>query len=424
MKNDVEEHGSQDGPPTSDLLEEVDALYACEQTIIDNPFPLYGRLRNEAPVLVHQGVAAVSRYADAEAFLLNATDYSNARGSGTSVEALAATMSASEAEVLRECVRFHDRWLVRLDPPDHTRIRGLAHRVFTPRRIVEMQEKVQLYTDQLLDAVSDKEQVDVVSEIATRLPLLVVGDMLGVPTEDQEQIHLWSQTIASFIGNHFLNSREMFGVIRDFRAYLQDMIAERRQTRHTDLLAALLAPDESGDRLTAEELQGMFMLLLFAGHDTTSNLIASELLMLLQEPDQLNLLRRDLSLLTTATEESLRYQSPNQTVHRYARRTTVVRGTPIPAGTSILVMVGAANRDPNQFADPERFDVTREAGRHLAFGLGSHFCLGQALARLEAPIAIGSILQRFPRLELVGDVHWKPNLMFRGPAELRVELHS
>jgi cytochrome P450 len=227
-----------------------------------------------------------------------------------------------------------------------------------------------------------------------------------------------------FIGNDFANFRDMHRTLAEFRGYLRGMIAERREERHTDLLAALLAPDEAGDVMTAEELQGMFMLLLFAGHDTTTNLIGSGLFTLLKNPDQLSKVRDDPTLLANATEEFLRYESPNQTVHRFAQRTSTVGGVTIPEGTSIRVMVGAANRDPERFDSPDQCDVARKDVRHLAFGLGPHFCLGQALARLEAPVAVGSLLRRFPKIELVGEVEWNPNLMFRGLRALPVRLNA
>jgi cytochrome P450 len=406
-----------------DLTEEVEALYACRRDVINDPYPLYHRMQIERPVLVHAETAAISRYDDAEAVLLNLTDFSNSRGRGSRVEALVSTLSPHDATTLRECVDFHDRWLVRLDPPDHTRIRTVAHRVFTPRRVAAMSAMVQETTDQLLNEAADRVEIDVIDSLAYRLPLVVIGSMLGVPAQDYHRIHEWSRTVALFIGKDFANFLDMHRTLAEFRAYLHEMIAERRRARHTDLLAALLAPDESGDVMSAEELQGMFMLLLFAGHDTTTNLIGSGLFTLLKNPDQLRRLRDDVTLLPNATEEFLRYESPNQTVHRFARRTTVVHGVSIPQGTSIRVMIGAANRDPERFVDPDRFDAGREDIRHLAFGLGPHFCLGQALARLEAPIAIGSLLRRFPRIELSREVEWNQNLMFRGLKSLWVGLN-
>jgi cytochrome P450 len=406
------------------LLDEVDALYACRQDVINDPYPIYARMRTEAPVLLHAGIAAVSRYDDAQEVLADIDAYSNQRTQGALVDQVARALPEDEQVMLRECVRFHDRWLVRLDPPDHTRIRGLAHRVFTPRRVATMREMVQETTDRLLDTAAEKREVDFIDEVAYRLPLIVVSSMLGVPPSDYDSIHSWSKSIATFIGNDFANAREMYTTLVEFRTYLKGMIAERRKAPHTDLLAALLTSDETGDRMSEEELEAMFILLLFAGHDTTTNLIGSGLYSLLTHPDQLARLQADPDLMPTAVEEFLRFEAPNQTIHRTSRRTTMLRGTEVPAGTSIKVMVGSANRDPNKFTDPETLDVGRKDVRHFAFGFGPHFCLGQSLARLEAPILIGTVVRRFPNLALSGQAQWKPNLMFRGLETLPVQLDT
>jgi cytochrome P450 len=404
------------------LLAEVDALYNCEAEALTNPYRTYARLRKEAPVLIYRDVAAVSHYVDAHAMLSNTTDYSNSRSLGSHVTALAASLSPEARAMLLECVRFHDRWLVRLDPPDHTRIRGLAHRVFTPRRISGMTETIQIITDQLLDEAQAKgPTVDLIDEVIYKVPLMVVGNMLGVPAADYERIHQWSKTVAVFISD-FGNPVEMFATLKDFRSYLAVMIEERRREPHTDLLAALLAPDETGDRLSAEELQAIFILLLFAGHDTTTNLVGSGLAALLSRPDQLVLLRDEPELIGNAVEELLRFEAPNQTIHRYALRDTRVHDVLIPAGMSIKLMVGSANHDPARFPNPDEFDVRRSDTRHLSFGFGPHFCLGQALARLEARILISTFLERFPQASLAGELKWKPNLMFRGLEALPVAL--
>jgi cytochrome P450 len=384
------------------LLDQVDDLYACRQDAINDPYPIYHRMRAEAPVLLHGGVAAITRYSDAQMVLSNISDYSNSRTRGAHVDVIARHLSPDDEAKLRECVRFHDRWLVRLDPPDHTRIRGLAHRVFTPRRVAGMRDLVQRTTDELLDKAAYKEQIDVIDEVAYKLPLIVISSMLGVPPSAFSQIHEWSKTIAIFIGNDFSNAADMYRTLAEFRIYLKEMIAERREAPHTDLLAALLAADEQGDGLNQEELEAMFILLLFAGHDTTTNLIGSGLYSLLTHPDQRRRLDDEPDLMTNAVEELLRFEPPNQTVHRSAIRTTVINGTVVPEGTSIKVMVGAANRDPERFPEPDRLDIARQDVRHFSFGFGPHFCLGQALARLEAPIVIGTLLQRFPELAIDG----------------------
>lgn len=395
------------------LLEAVDAFYACRQDAIDDPYPIYHRMREESPVLIHRGVAAITRYTDVEAILRNMADYSNSRGKGSRIEEAARRLPPEKAAKMREVLDFMDVWVVQLDPPDHTRIRGLAHGALTPRRVAELGDTVVRITDELLAQLAEKSDVDFIDDFAYQLPLFVIGAMLGAPTSDRDRIRYWSDTITKFIGTEFSNIDEAQAAVADFRAYLKDAIAERRQTRHTDLLAALLEPDESGDKMSLAELEAMFMVLLFAGHETTTNLIGNSIYWLLKQPELMQQLRDEPSLIPLAMEEFLRFESPAQVVHRVARNTTTISGTEIPAGTTIRLLMGAANHDPEKFDEPDRIDLRRDP-RHLAFGIGPHFCLGQALTRLEAPIALERLLKRFERIELAGEPRWRRNITLRG----------
>jgi cytochrome P450 len=370
-------------------------------------------MRTESPVLIHSGVAAITRYVDVEAIMRNMIDYSNVRGKGSRIEAAAARMPEAQANKMREVLAFMDMWVVQLDPPDHTRIRGLAHRALTPRRVADLGPTVVAITDELLDRLAERKQIDFIEDFAYQLPLYVIGAMLGMPTSDRDRIRYWSDTITTFIGTEFSNIDQAQAAVADFRAYLKEAIAERRKTRQTDLLAALLEPDESGDKMSLAELEAMFMVLLFAGHETTTNLIGNSVYWLLKSPDHMRELREDPSLIPLATEEFLRFESPAQVVHRVARNTTTVSGTEIPAGTTIRLLMGAANRDPEKFEEPDRLDFRRDP-RHLGFGIGPHFCLGQALTRLETPIALERLLRRFPTVELAGDPRWRRNITLRG----------
>jgi cytochrome P450 len=395
------------------LIQEVESLYACRQEAIDDPYPIYNRMRTESPVLLHSGVAAITRYVDVEAIMRNMIDYSNVRGKGSRIEAAAARMPEAQANKMREVLAFMDMWVVQLDPPDHTRIRGLAHRALTPRRVADLGPTVVAITDELLDQLAERKQIDFIEDFAYQLPLYVIGAMLGMPTSDRDRIRYWSDTITTFIGTEFSNVDQAQAAVADFRAYLKEAIAERRKTRQTDLLAALLEPDESGDKMSLAELEAMFMVLLFAGHETTTNLIGNSVYWLLKSPDHMRELREDPSLIPLATEEFLRFESPAQVVHRVARNTTTVSGTEIPAGTTIRLLMGAANRDPEKFEEPDRLDFRRDP-RHLGFGIGPHFCLGQALTRLETPIALERLLRRFPTVELAGEPRWRRNITLRG----------
>jgi cytochrome P450 len=395
------------------LLEAVDALYARRQDAIDNPYPIYHRMREESPVLIHRGVAAITRYTDVEAILRNMNDYSNRRGKGSRIDEAASKLPPEKAAKMREVLDFMDLWVVQLDPPDHTRIRGLAHGALTPRRVAELSDTVVRITDELLDQLAEKRDVDFIEDFAYQLPLFVIGAMLGAPTSDRDRIRYWSDTITKFIGTEFSNIDEAQSAVADFRTYLKDAIAKRRQTRHTDLLAALIEPDESGDKMSLAELEAMFMVLLFAGHETTTNLIGNTVYWLLKKPELMQELRDERSLIPLATEEFLRFDAPAQVVHRVARNTTTVSGTEIPAGTTIRLLMGAANHDPEKFDEPDRIDLRRDP-RHLAFGIGPHFCLGQALTRLEAPIALERLLNRFERIELADEPRWRRNITLRG----------
>jgi cytochrome P450 len=379
-------------------------------------------MREEAPVLILGGVASFTSYAGVEAAIRNLADYSSRRGGGSRQAAVAATLDERGRKLLDVEMAFEDLKLTSLDPPHHTRVRGLAHRVFTPRRIEELRATVDTILDELLARAAAKQVVDLVDEVAYELPLFVIGAMLGVPPDDRHLIRRWSTIKATFTGTNYANLEEASQATTEFRAYVRQLVTERRKTRHTDLLAALLEPDEAGDQLRPDELEAMFILLLFAGHETTTNLIGNSVYGLLTHPDQLQRLRDEPALVPNAVEEFLRWSSPSQLVHRIASRTTEIGDTTVPEGTTLRLFVGAANRDPERFDDPDRLDVARPDIRHLGFGIGPHYCLGQALARMEAAVALTALLERFPRIELAGDVEWRPNLTLRGLKSLPVRL--
>jgi cytochrome P450 len=309
-----------------------------------------------------------------------------------------------------------------MDAPEHTRLRTLVHKVFTPRRVAEMRPRVERITADLIAALRGGESAEVVHDYAYGLPIYVIADMLGAPPADWEAIRDWSSQLAAFQPPHYEGIHETWNAIVEFRAYVQDLIAERRRTQHTDLLAALLDVELDGDRLTQEELEAMFVLLLFAGHETTTNLISNGVYRLLSHPDQLALLRADPDLIVSAVEELLRYDTNVQTGPRMAARDLQVAGVEIPKGSSVMTIIAAANRDPDRFSEPDRLDIRREDNKHLGFSVGPHYCLGQALARLEAQIAIGGFFREFPETELAGEVHWRPNIHQRRVVELPVTL--
>lgn len=310
-----------------------------------------------------------------------------------------------------------------VDQPQHTRLRKLVTKEFTPRRVESMAPRVQQMTDDLLDAMlaSPGRRADLVEALSFPLPMSVICELLGVPDLDQEAFRDWSNTA---VGS--APPQEKMTAATEVAAYLAELVAAKRERPGDDLLSALIrTTDEDGDRLSPEELLGMAWILLVAGHETTVNLISNGVLALLRHPEQLAALRADFGLLDNAVEEMLRYDGPVETsTYRFTTEPVEIGGTVVPGGGElVLVALSDADRDPARFAEPDRFDIRRDARGHVAFGHGIHYCLGAPLARLEAKIAIRSLLERCPDLAL--DAHpdsltWREGLLIRGPHRLPV----
>ena len=288
------------------------------------------------------------------------------------------------------------------DPPVHTRLRKLVSRDFTPRRIREMEPRIRELTNMLLDKVKERGDFEVMRDLANPLPVMVIAEMLGVEPELYATFKRWSDAIVS--GDNTLPGNplpaDFTTSVDDLRAYFSAQIEKRRKTPGPDLVSALVAAHTESDALAAAELMAFVILLLLAGNETTTNLIGNGMLALGRNPDQMKMLQRDASLLPRAIEEMLRYDGPVQSTARFTKSDVELSGTFFPAGFPIFVILAAANRDPAQFPDPDRFDVTRDPNDHLAFGEGIHFCIGSPLARLEAQIAFSAMLERFPKLRL------------------------
>jgi hypothetical protein len=398
-----------------------DRLLAYRQ--IEDPYPGYHRLRTEAPFFREQRTGAIllTRYADVAAAL------KHPELSSRGVIDVLVRVPAPLRRLARPVTRALSLQMIFSDPPDHTRLRSLANRAFTPRAVEKMRARIQRIVDELLDALDGPAPVDVIDRLAAPLPIRVIAEMLGVPIESRDQIKLWSDDLANFVGGGpGPRWKEVLRGARGgfcLRQYLRRLIRERRGQPRDDLLGALIAAEEKGDTLTEEELWANAILFLFAGHETTTGLIGNGLLALLRHPDQLDLLRREPALMESAVEELLRFDSPVHRIGRRAKGDLSLSGFPIPAGQTVILALAAANRDPAQFPDPDRLDVRRAENRHLAFGHGIHFCLGAALARLEGQIAIGSIIRRYPDLRLTGErLAWRKNSSLRGLQALPVRL--
>jgi cytochrome P450 len=308
------------------------------------------------------------------------------------------------------------------DPPDHTRLRNLVSRAFTARVIEELGPFMREVVGGLLDEAGEKGSFDVVTGLAHPLPVAVICRMLGVPASDEPLFAGWSEDLV-----HTLDPMVPPEVMRRgndatvaFEAYFRELIAERRRRPGQDLLTALIAAEEAGDRLSEQELLTTLILLLVAGHETTVNLIGNGTLALLRNPDQLRRLREDPGLIRTGVEELLRYDSPVQFTGRVAMEQVEFGDVKVGTGQQVVALIGAANRDPAQFPDPDRLDVGREDNRHIAFGGGIHFCLGAALARAEGRVAIAQLVGRFPGLELAGEPERKTTITLRGLRHLPV----
>jgi len=393
--------------------------------LLADPYPFYAALRASQPVFrlpvgesSAPGVWLLTRHADVHAVLRDArfsADRRRARIVRENIDRLAIGMALGEEGGLRT--------MLVMDPPDHTRVRGLVSKAFTPRRVAALRPRIEQIIDELLAEPAARGSMDVMADFAAPLPAIVIAELLGVPAEDHREFRQWSSELVSLVGSaNPLEIRERFekalGRILD---YLRGVIAERRRAPADDLISGMIEAQEERDALSDVELLATSNLLLLAGHETTTNLIGNGTLALLRHPDELARLRADHALLPDAIEELLRYDSPVQATVRVATQDAEVGGQKIPAEALVIVGIGAANRDPAVFRDPDRLDLARSGNHHLSFGLGVHFCLGASLARLEAELAFGALLERFPRLDLATEaVSHRANLILRGLTALPV----
>jgi cytochrome P450 len=351
----------------------------------DDPFPAYGRGRREQPLHRHLGLPLVSifRYADVETVLRDVATWSSELPLPPGFE-----MPPGDA-----------RSMLIVDPPEHTRLRGLVNQAFTPRRIQTLEARVREIANQLVDRALAERRVDLVEALTYPLPVIVIAEMIGVPIKDREQFKQWSDEAVADLGVAVLDfSRERFErqmvIRRKIGAYFARLVEERRAEPRDDLLSALVAAEEAGSKLSFPELLSMLILLLIAGNETTTNLIGNAVLQLLRHPQALEHLRGRPELVAPAIEEVLRFDSPVQATVRRANADTEIAGETLAREQVAFVWIGSANRDEAAFSDPDRFDIERQPNRHLAFGFGAHYCLGANLARLETRVALETLLER------------------------------
>lgn len=375
-----------------------------------DPYPLYARLRNTAPVFkVPPPFNAWFIF-----------DYEGVRRAVTDHEAFSSAVPAPA------------NWFTFKDPPDHTKLRSLISKAFTPRTIAALEPFIQDLSRSLLDRVIERGEIDVAVDFAVPLPMKVIAQIIGIPGADWPKFRAWSDSILN-ISYARSGTDEARRVMQEFaevsaamNEYLSAMIAERRKSPEDDLLSNLICAEVEGQRLAQDEILGFFQLLVVAGQETTANLINNAVLCLLENPSELALLRSDMRLLPSAIEEVLRYRAPIQWVMRTPTREIELNGELLSPGQLVLAMIGSANRDSKYFQQADAFDVTRDPNPHIAFGHGIHFCLGAALARIEARIALTDLLERTTDWERANNVPWEPRkaLHVHGPTHLPIRFRK
>lgn len=406
----------------SNLAEQSPPLslyHLLDPEVLANPYPLYRRLREDDPVhwdpYLHAWV--VTRYED----VITVLHRFNADRTPTPEK-----LAALEMSQLTPIAELLVRQMLFLDQPEHGRVRRLAAVAFTPRRVAKLREHIKQIAVTLVDRVSKADRFDVMSTVANPLPAIVTAEMLGVPTSDHELLKNWSQDFAEMLGNFQHNpgrAGKVLNSVQEMVAYFEAAV-ERESEQPTDgLINALTTAEVDGDRLSRDEIVANVIVTMVGGQETTTNLIGNGLLTLLRAPDELNRLRSTPELIESAVEELLRYESPSQHTARIAPHGAVLGHVEIPAGNAVIAVMGAGNRDPARFPDPDRLDLGREDNRHLAFGWAAHFCFGAPLARIEGQIAFETLLDRFPKLSLAPDapIEWRPNLGLRGLTALHVQ---
>lgn len=381
-----------------------------------NPYPAYAQLREEEPVAhvrLPDGQYAwiVTRYEDALDALKNQKfikDFTK----------LTDDIDADESSVFSTNMLFADM-------PEHKRLRGLISKAFTPRMIENLRDRIQEITDELLDQTTGQKNMNLIDDFAFPLPIIVICEMLGIPTEDRDKFRIWSNSMIEGANGEY--AQDIQRHMNDFVQYLSKRFAELRENPEDDLISKLITSEEKEDKLTEKELYGIVSLLIIAGHETTVNFIGNSIMALLNNPDQLSLLQRQPELIKPAIEETLRYNDPVEfSTSRWAGEDLEFKGQSIRKGDLVIVILNSANHDPEQFEDPEILDITREKSKHLAFGKGIHACLGVPLARLEGEIAISSFFKRYPNAQLNIEpdaLEWREGMIVRGVKELPILLN-
>jgi len=397
--------------PSTNLGGALSLYHLLDPEVLANPYPLYHRLRSEAPVMwdpfLHAWV--VTRYADVVRVL---HEFSAARTPTPD------QLSAMGLSALNPIASVMVKQMLFMDHPAHTRLRSLASQAFTSKRVEVLRSHIQQIADQLLASVLSSERMDLIAEFAAPLPAIVTAEMLGIPISDHAQLKTWSADFAEMLGNFQHNPDRVPRVLqslRDMTQYFRDALREQKKHGGRGLISAFLATESRCDRLDEDEIIANVIVTMVGGQETTTNLIGNGFLTLLRHPTAMEELRNDPSLVQSAVEELLRYESPSQHTARLAPYDLELGGKTIRKRQAVIAVMGAGNRDPERFPDPDRLDLARKDNRHLAFGWASHFCFGAPLARIEGQIAFSTLLRRLREVELCpGPLVWRDNLGLRG----------
>ena len=408
---------------TAETTLELDNFFAT----IQDPYPVYSYLREHEPVHWNPmfNCFMLTRYDDVHMVFSDHRRFSSDIWSAMP-ERVGFTDDDEKSQYLKQIVPFLAYNLQGMDPPGHTRQRTLMMKTFTPRMLESFRPTIQRLVDELIDQRIAEGQMDVVADLAYPLPSNVILDLLGIPRSGRPYIKASADAINEFVATILFaggeNWQKLAGIFNDVSTYLKSLMAERRKHPGEDLLTKMVLAEENGDMLSEDEIVIATNFLLFAGHETTANLIAVGLSYLLQNPEQMAQLRTDPAKTPAAVEELLRYVSPVHTLARQVKQDVTIRGIDIPKDSSIYLMVGAANRDPEKFPEPEKLDINRPPGRSLGFGYGIHYCIGAALARLESQIAFDTIVRRLQDLKMTVETpEFRPNYSLRGLLSLPVE---
>ena len=405
----------------------LDALFLSPQ-YVESPYQIFGQLRQHHPVFWSERWNAwvVTRYDDVLEIL---KDYRRFSNQGRYTKFLSSLPDHQRAQLAYLEHHYEHGGLVQADPPDHTRLRKLIGGAFTPRMVEQMRTPVEQIVAELIRAFADKSEIDLIYEFAFPLPATVIARMLGVAAETRDQFKHWSAAIQRFLGSGEVNFEFALAAQdawQNMNEHFSELLTERRRQPQEDLVSAMANACEDGERLTEDELVRTCGAMLVAGHETTTNLISNAIWLLLQRPKQRRLLLEDKSLDSAAVEEFLRYESPFQSLPRTLTEDVQLRGQTMQRGQLVYVMLGAANRDPKQFENPEELDITRRENKQIAFGHSIHFCVGAPLARLEAPIAIRALLEQFPEMHMdpSSPPTWKKSMVQRGMERFDLPLRN